>query len=339
MASLTPVYYSHGHAAGINAVASHPSARAYVTVSDDNTVAVWMLEPHRMLAATELNQAPTAVAIRPDGSVIAVGLMDGSVLLLDMGDSPSGATLVETGRLAPIESSGGDKSTRSRQGESNGSVGALSFSSDGEFLAVGDGKGAVTLHSIRSGFTKRVVLGGQGGGSVGKVSAVDFSVDGRWLRVETIEKTPQGGQPVHHLGYWDVGQQQRVNDDGEGGALDLRDEQWASYNSTVGWSVMGVWHGEDLAGVQSLDVAATWSGAGSGGGSVTAAASGSAVKLYRYPAVEKRPTARTLSGHGGAVRGVRFADRENALLSVGGSDQALMVWKKRQPPQQQQRRH
>ena len=129
LASLTPVYYSHGHAAGINAVASHPSARAYVTVSDDNTVAVWMLEPHRMLAATELNQAPTAVAIRPDGSVIAVGLADGSVLLLDMGDSPSGATLVETGRLAPIESaSGGDRSARSRQGESGGFVSALSFS-------------------------------------------------------------------------------------------------------------------------------------------------------------------------------------------------------------------
>ena len=161
---------------------------------------------------------------------------------------------------------------------------------DGEFLAVGDGKGAVTVHSIRSGFTKRVVLGGQGGGSVGRVSAVDFSVDGRWLRVETVEKTAQG--PVHHLGYWDVGQQQRANGDGEGGALDLRDEQWASYNSTVGWSVMGVWHGEDSDGVQSLDVAATWSS----GGSVTAAASGSAVKLYRYPAIEKRPTARTLLG-------------------------------------------
>jgi WD40 repeat protein len=395
MMNLDPVHHSFGHAGNINAIAAHPSMPAYVTVSDDYTVAVWAMAPeHRMLAVTQLTQRATAVAIRPDGSVIAVGLADGSVLLLNMGDSPQGPTLEQSGidglssRLAPIDdgssgsSSGGSSSdekggggrhssrgrphvdkgrpnlSKGRQHAqlSSGYVSELSFSPDGDFLAVGDGRGAVVVHSVRSGFTKRVLLGGQlqassssgggkrGGSSAvatsgrrGRVSALDFSMDGQRLRVETVSKQNDAqGQAVHQLGYWDVIEQRRMDDDGQGGALELRDEPWATNHATVSYNAMGVWHGESAPGVSSLDVAIDaqqqqqQQGGGGGGSSrnVAAVGSGADVKLYRYPSIEKRPTARSLVGHGGTVRGVRFADKGNILLSIG-ADQAVMVWQRR----------
>ena len=382
LASLTPTgLYSHGHAGEINGVAAHPSASAYVTVSDDYTLAVWTLAPaHRMLAVTQLTQKATAVAIRPpDGSVIAVGLADGSVLLLNMGESSTGRPTLEPSaigalsqKLAPIDAGSGGETAGSAtagQRDSNlrrggrqagatataAAVTALSFSPDGDFLAVGDGRGAVVVHSVRSGYTKRVLLGGQleaaadrssgskRGGSAraavstsgrrGRVNALDFSADGKKLRVETVSKQNDARgaaqyKSVHQLGYWDVIEQHRLNDDGQGGALQTRDEAWATSNATVGWNVMGVWHAEDEnpAGVCSLDVHDTSDGRSGAG--VAATASGADVKLYRYPAIAKRPTTVRLVGHGGSVRSVRFAENGNTLLSVG-ADQAVLVWRRR----------
>ena len=103
LASQTQVFLSHGHAGAVNAVATHPSMPAYVTASDDHTVLVWALEEeqHRMLAATELTQRPTALAIAPGGSAIAVGLHDGGLLLLDMGDTRDHRAELLGGRRLP----------------------------------------------------------------------------------------------------------------------------------------------------------------------------------------------------------------------------------------------
>ena len=350
----------------------------YVTVSNDYTLAVWTLAPaHRMLAVTQLTQKATAVAIRPpDGDVIAVGLADGSVLLVNMGESSTGRPTLEPSeigalshKLAPIDTSfdtetagsvkAGKQDSNLRRGGRQASsadvvaVTALSFSPDGDFLAVGDARGAVVVHSVRSGYTKRVLLGGQlhasadrsrgskrGGsartvvttsGQRGRVAALDFSVDGRTLRVETVSNgnDARGAgkyKASHRLGYWDVIQQRRLNDDGQGGALQTRDEAWATSNASVGWHVMGVWHAEDdnPSGVASLDVHDSSNGGGAG---IAASGSGSGVKLHRYPAIAKRPTPVQLIGHGGAVRSVRFAEHGKTLVSVG-ADQAIMVWRR-----------
>ena len=57
---------------------------------------------------------------------------------------------------------------------------------------------------------------------------------------------------------------------------------------------------------------------------------GADLRLYRYPSVEKRPKPRSMHGHGGAVKGARFADEGHALVSVG-SDQAVMIWRRNAP--------
>ena len=196
------------------------------------------------------------------------------------------------------------------------------MASDASFLAAGDARGVATLHSVRSGFAKRAVLGG----SPGRVAAVDFSADGSWLRVESVE----GERRM--LGYWEVAQERRLVE--EEGALQLRDEQWASSTASVGWHVMGVWHGTDgdenergaQQAVRSLDVNLD-AGAER---RCAVAAIGADLRLYRYPSVEKRPKPRSMHGHGGAVKGVRFADEGHALVSVG-SDQAVMVWRRNAP--------
>ena len=129
------------------------------------------------------------------------------------------------------------------------------------------------------------------------------------------------------LGYWEVAQERRLAE--EEGALQLRDEQWASSTTSVGWHVMGVWHGtdgdEDERGAQQQAVRSLDVNLAAGAERRCAVAAISAdLRLYRYPSVEKRPKPRFMHGHGGAVKGVRFADEGHALVSVGG-DQAVMV--------------
>lgn len=216
--TLQTAWHVHGHAKRPTALAMHPLSQAYVTIGADATVVVWALNPHQVLAATELAIQPTAVAISPTGQAVAVGLANGEVLLLDMSVQPQGGLELRDQGERSLASDG------RQQLKGHSAVVSLAYSPNGAFLAAGLADGNCTLFSVRSEFSKlaRLPISGPKAQRAAAVVALDFSADGQWLRASTASHE-------HH--YWNVDD---ASEEAEG-ALTLRDVRWHSWRSDVGW--------------------------------------------------------------------------------------------------------
>ena len=72
-----------GHAGHIRDLATHPTdANVVFSASDDRTVAVWDIERGEMAESLEAHDAPVwAVAVSPDGALLASGTLAGSIML------------------------------------------------------------------------------------------------------------------------------------------------------------------------------------------------------------------------------------------------------------------
>lgn len=64
------------------ALAVHPRKPMFATGSDDRSVRLWSMSDMTLLARTDLEQKARSVGFSPDGSHLAVGLGDGSFMVL-----------------------------------------------------------------------------------------------------------------------------------------------------------------------------------------------------------------------------------------------------------------
>ncbi|VTJ79800.1 Hypothetical predicted protein [Marmota monax] len=72
-----------GHCEGeLWALALHPKKPLAVTGSDDRSVRLWSLADHALIARCNMEEAVRSVAFSPDGSQLALGMKDGSFIVL-----------------------------------------------------------------------------------------------------------------------------------------------------------------------------------------------------------------------------------------------------------------
>lgn len=105
------------------------------------------------------------------------------------------------------------------------------------------------------------------------------------------------------------------------GASENRDEVWTSWTCIIGWPVQGIWppcsDGSDINTVDRdsrREVIATGDDFGK-------------VKLFKYPCAKTNANAIPYGGHSAHVTQVRFNADNTYLISTGGGEKSIFVWK------------
>ena len=266
--------------------------RVQVVDSEGNIARVEFLlaevSPHQIATLEGHTDGVAAVSFSPDGSLLASGSSDGTILLWDMRSRERVATLGHTDGVAAVSfspdgsllASGSSDGTillwdmRSRErvatlGHTDGVV-AVSFSPDGSLLASGSSDGTILLWDMRS--RERVATLGHTDGVV----AVSFSPDGSLLASGLGDRT---------VLLWDVATREQV--------ATLGHRFWVnavSFSPDGTLLASGLWHRTVLL----------WD-------------------------VATREQVATLEGHTNVVYSVSFSP-DGALLATGGWDGMVILW-------------
>ena len=140
--------------------------RLYLIDQEGNTVA-WSLEGHeaRSLGWTRTPRPANALALSPDGTVLAVGHGNGLITLIDT---------VSGQARGPLS-----------RGDAEGRAEAIAFSPDGQKLAVGTQQGHIDVWSLNNPTTPPLRLPGHRG----LVTALAFDPKGHYLASAGLDRT------------------------------------------------------------------------------------------------------------------------------------------------------
>lgn len=178
------------------------------------------------------------------------------------------------------------------------------FSPDGHLLAVGSDDACVDIYDIST-LEKGPNRVGSCKGIPSYVTHIDWSTDSKYLQVCS--------------GYYE-----KLIFEVESGKLltDAEDITWASWTSILGEEMKGIWpRNADKADVNTAHV----------NNSGTAVATGDdygCVKLFdHFPVSEPYAPHKKFFGHSAHVTNVKFTYDDQYLLSAGGDDSCVFVWK------------
>ncbi|RDD40098.1 Echinoderm microtubule-associated protein-like 6 [Trichoplax sp. H2] len=197
-----PKLLIQGHAEGeLWALAPHPKKAFFVTGSDDCTVRLWSMSDNHLLSKIAVPQPVRSAAISTDAVHIAVGLQDGSFVILKARDLSE--ILVTKDRKEAIHE--------------------MKYSPCGNFLAVGSNDGIVDIYAVN----QRYKHAGQCSGSTSFITHVDWSEDSKHLQVNSgvgerlFFRMPTGKQITNQE--------------------EMESIHWVSWTSTLGPEVNGIW--------------------------------------------------------------------------------------------------
>ncbi|XP_053521940.1 echinoderm microtubule-associated protein-like 5 isoform X5 [Artibeus jamaicensis] len=181
----------------------------------------------------------------------------------------------------------------------------IRFSPDSRFLAVGSSENSVDFYDLSLGPTLSRV--GYCRDIPSFVIQMDFSADSRYLQVSTgcykrhVYEVPSGRHLV------DPAAIDRIT--------------WATWTSILGNEVLGIWsrHAEK-ADVNCACVSHS-------GISLVTGDDFGMVKLFDFPCPEKFAKHKRFLGHSPHVTNIRFTSGDRHVISAGGDDCSLFVWR------------
>uniref|UniRef100_A0A2K6G4N4 EMAP like 5 n=1 Tax=Propithecus coquereli TaxID=379532 RepID=A0A2K6G4N4_PROCO len=181
----------------------------------------------------------------------------------------------------------------------------IRFSPDSRYLAVGSSENSVDFYDLTLGPTLNRISYCKDIPSF--VIQMDFSADSRHLQVSSgcykrhVYEVPSGKHLMDHA------------------AIDRI--TWATWTSILGEEVMGIWsrHAEK-ADVNCACVSHS-------GISLVTGDDFGMVKLFDFPCPEKFAKHKRFLGHSPHVTNIRFTSGDRHVISAGGDDCSLFVWK------------
>ncbi|GMF20140.1 unnamed protein product [Phytophthora lilii] len=295
----------HGKLWGLDV---HPTKQQCCTVGDDQTLRIWDIVAQNELGFLELSLPGRACAYSGDGKMIAVGL----------GTEESGKT---TGKSSAVNAkkrqpNGGfvvystvDLScVKDPCYDAKRWVSDIKFSPDNRTLAVASHDSKIYLYNVLKGFSRTHVFNKHSS----YIAHMDFSLDGNYLQ------STSGG---YELLFTEVKTGKHITN-----ASTFRDELWHTMTSTLGWSVQGIWEAEsDGTDVNAVDR--------SNNGKLLATGDDfGKVKIFQYPCALEKASFLELQGHASHVTNVRWSSDDSYIISVGGNDRCVFVWKHDKQP-------
>ncbi|XP_071235743.1 echinoderm microtubule-associated protein-like 6 isoform X1 [Salvelinus alpinus] len=181
----------------------------------------------------------------------------------------------------------------------------IRFSPDKHLLAVGSVESTVDLYDLTLGPTLNRV--GYCKDISSFVIQMDFSADSRFIEVSTGNYKRQ----VHEMPSGKMVTEQTVIDR----------ITWATWTSILGDEVLGIWpRNADKADVNCACVSHA-------GLNVVTGDDFGLVKLFDFPCTEKFAKHKRYFGHSAHVTNIRFSYDDKYVISTGGDDSSVFVWK------------
>ncbi|KAG6615631.1 Microtubule-associated protein [Phytophthora cinnamomi] len=264
-----------------------------VTAGGDHTVRLWHLEKRCVIAKTALDGALQSVAYSPDGKWLAVGY--GGSATTSKTSHKDGAFAVLDGQTLELLHEGRDSKLSALD---------MTFSPDLTLLALASADHCVYFYSTLDDFSLRFKFSKPSG----RATRLDFADDSSMARVssdafELLFVSTMDGSHITS-------------------AASAADTTWASHKCLFAWAAQGVW---DIAGkpddhVHALAKANTQE-------MLVAATNQGEIRVYNTPSLSRHTEQHKLLGHSLHVANVAFTCDDSRLVSIGGNDKSLFVWK------------
>lgn len=292
---------SSGHYSGeLWGLAAHPTRPHCVTGGDDCTLRVWDVSEKAMIKIVGLPDRARAVTYSPvvigEFYQIAAALFKGGIIVFNA------ETL--------------DKLSEVKSGKSW--CQDIKYSPNGKYLAAGSHDSKIYLYQTEN-YEKIALCRGH----TSYITHLDFSFDSSVL---------QSNSGDYELLYWEIPSGKQIKS-----ASSVRDVEWFTWTCTLGWPVQGIFSAEadgtDVNAVERShgqwkevvgeDGKAIWTSY------VPVVATGDddgLIKMLKYPCIGSSSFT-SYEGHATHITKVAFLFNDSHLLSIGGRDNCLFVWK------------
>ena len=193
---------AQGHGPGeLWGLATHPTDPVAATYSDDGSIRIWNLEEYKMTLAKDFGKPGRCMTYSPDGTVLAAGQKDGTLLVLQAAD------------LELI------KEFKHRKQN----ISDMKFDPFGRFLAVASHENCVDVYSIQK--QKRI---GICRGASSYITHVDWTRDGKLIQINS---------GASERLFYEIPSCKRVTPD----KANVAKLDWDRWTSVLGPEVEGIW--------------------------------------------------------------------------------------------------
>ncbi|XP_033219907.1 echinoderm microtubule-associated protein-like CG42247 isoform X1 [Belonocnema kinseyi] len=182
----------------------------------------------------------------------------------------------------------------------------IGYNPTGEMVAMGSQNGSVYLFRVsRDGFSYKKsnkIRGTQ------PLAQLDWSSDSRFLQTVTQD---------YDLVFWDI-----KSLSSEKSPIVMKDVKWYTYNCTVGYMVSGMWNNR----YYPLTTVVTTASRSAAHDMLVSGDAEGYIRLFKYPCTSPKGEYVEEKVYSSLVACARFLYNDQNVVTVGGTDAALMLW-------------
>jgi len=273
-------------------LATHPSENVFSTLGDDGVVRLWDAMLYKQTKHLALDTGGRAICYNNSGELLAIGLglpgrtksgkKDGTFIVFHSGD----LSQIHEGR------------------DSQESIMDIKFSPDNKTLAVGSYDTNIYMYNVKDGYSKRAVVKC----CQSWITHFDFTVDSQYVQMS------DGG---HSLLFAECTNGIQIPT-----PASLKDAQWATVTTPLGWAAQGFWPKNKKENVEI-----TSCGKNKDSTQICTTDNYGRLRLWRYPCHREESGHISYRGHSYDAKNVAWGAHDGFVVSLGGRDRCLFQWK------------